>query len=218
MKVIDWINGKTKLNADTMNTFQQNINDELEDYETTTTNKINTGLKKVDDELAKLSGATGMPIGAGCDYYGVTAPSGYMFADGSAISRTNYAELFSIIGTTYGIGDGSTTFNLPDKRERVSVMYKSDSTKGTEGELFNKLGAKGGEDKHTQTLNELVNHSHNIKISTRSASGGTYKDNILQNLSDNSQELSYTSTSNGNGKAFNILQPYLVCNYIIRVK
>ena len=64
----------------------------------------------------------GLPVGSGCDYYGTTAPEGYLFADGSAVSRTEYAELFEVLGTTYGAGDGSTTFNLPDKRERVSIM------------------------------------------------------------------------------------------------
>src|SRR5258708_8105207 len=58
-----------------------------------------------------------MPIGAGCDYWGSTVPNGsFKFADGSALSRTTYAALFAIIGTTFGAGDGSTTFNLPDKR------------------------------------------------------------------------------------------------------
>ena len=63
------------------------------------------------------------PIGSGMDYYGTEAPTNYMFADGTAISRIEYSELFSVIGTTYGAGDGSTTFNLPDKRERVTAMY-----------------------------------------------------------------------------------------------
>lgn len=62
-----------------------------------------------------------LPIGAGCDYYGATAPVGFMFADGSAISRIKYEQLFKIIGTIYGAGDGKTTFNLPDKRNRVSI-------------------------------------------------------------------------------------------------
>ncbi len=64
------------------------------------------------------------PIGSGMDYFGTEAPNNYMFADGRELSRTEYAELFAVIGTTYGAGDGSTTFNLPDKRMRVSVMYK----------------------------------------------------------------------------------------------
>lgn len=65
------------------------------------------------------SGASGMdptPIGSIVSFAGATAPSGYLLCDGSAVSRTSYASLFAVIGTTYGSGDGSTTFNLPDLR------------------------------------------------------------------------------------------------------
>lgn len=63
----------------------------------------------------------GVPIGAQMAYGGATAPNGWLLCYGQAISRTTYALLFAIISTTYGIGDGSSTFNLPDKRGRVSV-------------------------------------------------------------------------------------------------
>ena len=85
----------------------------------------------IKERLSGSSGGDGLPIGSGMDYFGTTAPSGYMFADGSAISRTKYAELFAIIGTTYGAGDGSTTFNLPDKREAVTIMKSASDTLGT---------------------------------------------------------------------------------------
>ena len=85
----------------------------------------------IKEKLSGSSGGDGLPIGSGMDYFGTTAPSGYMFADGSAISRTQYAELFAIIGTTYGAGDGSTTFNLPDKREAVTIMKSASDTLGT---------------------------------------------------------------------------------------
>jgi len=57
-----------------------------------------------------------LPAGTMVMYGGSTAPSGWLLADGSAVSRTTYAALFAAIGTTYGVGDGSTTFNLPDFR------------------------------------------------------------------------------------------------------
>ena len=162
-----------------------------------------------------------LPIGAGCDYYGTTAPTNYMFADGSAISRTEYAELFTIIGTTYGSGDGSTTFNLPDKRERVSVMYKEESINGTTGATLGILGAKGGEFKHTQTISEMATHGHSDILVTGipvgiNASGGTSAISVSGNQSGNLGNL-YTGAT-GNSTPMNIMQPYLVCNYIIRVK
>ncbi|MGS2725955.1 phage tail protein [Psychroserpens sp. BH13MA-6] len=58
----------------------------------------------------------GVPIGAVFAFPSATLPMGYLSCDGSAVSRTTYAELFAVIGTTYGNGDGSTTFNLPDYR------------------------------------------------------------------------------------------------------
>lgn len=168
-----------------------------------------------------------LPIGAGCDYYGTTAPTNYMFADGSAISRTEYAELFTIIGTTYGEGDGSTTFNLPDKRERVSVMYKENSENGTSGATLGIMGAKGGEFKHSQTTSEMPSHLHQLPSNALTV----YHDQSQMNLGTSETSVSRiidminqgitqdTTTENtGSGNAMNIMQPYLVCNYIIRVK
>lgn len=61
------------------------------------------------------------PPGVVVPYAGASAPTGWLLCDGSAVSRTTYAALFSAIGTQYGVGDGSTTFNLPDIRGRVPV-------------------------------------------------------------------------------------------------
>lgn len=71
-----------------------------------------------------------VPVGTVLDYAGSAVPSGYLECDGSAVSRTAYPALFASIGTTWGAGDGSTTFNIPDLRGRVAVgrtIYKADS-------------------------------------------------------------------------------------------
>lgn len=60
-----------------------------------------------------------LPAGLTIPFAGGTVPSGWLLADGTAVSRTTYLRLFTAIGTTYGVGDGSTTFNLPDGRGRV---------------------------------------------------------------------------------------------------
>lgn len=62
-----------------------------------------------------------IPTGAVFPFAGITAPEGFLFCDGSAVSRTTYSKLLGVIGETYGSGDGSTTFNLPDYRETVLV-------------------------------------------------------------------------------------------------
>src|SRR3954470_17860810 len=72
--------------------------------------------------LQNMTNPYSIPLAAGMDYWGTTAPNtSYALAFGQAISRATYSTLFNIVGATYGAGDGSTTFNLPDKRGRVSA-------------------------------------------------------------------------------------------------
>jgi microcystin-dependent protein len=84
---------------------------------------INTSSK----ELKRWTGTSfvtllsGTPSGVISSFGGLVAPTGWSICDGSAISRTTFSDLFSVIGTAYGIGDGSTTFNLPDIRGRIPV-------------------------------------------------------------------------------------------------
>lgn len=68
------------------------------------------------------------PPGLVESYAGTTAPTGYLLCDGSAVSRTTYATLFNVIGTTFGIGDGSTTFNVPDMRGRYPFGVATSGT------------------------------------------------------------------------------------------
>lgn len=93
-----------------------------------------------------------MDIGCIYMYGGSVAPSKFLLCDGSAISRTTYSELFSVIGTTYGVGDGSTTFNLPLMEGRAVI-----GVSGTHA-----LGTTGGAESVTLTEQELPTHSHTI--------------------------------------------------------
>lgn len=74
-----------------------------------------------------------------------TAPSGWLLCDGTAISRTTYSRLFTAIGTTFGVGDGSTTFNLPDFRQRFALGQAVSGTGST-------LGGTGGNIDHLHTV------------------------------------------------------------------
>src|SRR5437899_2344559 len=97
-----------------------------------------------------------VPTGLVLPFAGSAAPTGWALCDGSAISRTTFSRAFAALGTTYGVGDGSTTFNLPDLRGRA-VFGKDDMggsaanriTNGGSGITGTTLGAAGGTETHT---------------------------------------------------------------------
>lgn len=168
-----------------------------------------------------LTGNLGaVPIGAGSDFWGTSAPTGWLFAYGQAISRTTYSALFSALGTTYGSGDGSTTFNLPDKRGRasfgkddmggVSADRLTDST--TQGINGDVLGDTGGEQAHTMTQSELVAHTHTWTGYT--SFQASLNDSPRNGVTPGSGS-SITTSSTGSTTPFNVLPPGIVCNYII---
>lgn len=106
-----------------------------------------------DDHEQRISDAlTGesVQIGSVINFGFSPIPSAYLFCDGSAVSRTTYAALFATIGLQYGIGDGSTTFNLPDRRGRVGV--------GVGGVYLR--GDKAGTETHILTTSQIPAHTH----------------------------------------------------------
>ena len=96
--------------------------------------------------LGKIKGETGTttPVGTILPWSNATAPTGFLKCDGTAVSRTTYAALFEVVGTTYGVGDGSTTFNLPDLASRTMVAANTSTS----------VGDTGGLNKVTPTLNQ----------------------------------------------------------------
>jgi microcystin-dependent protein len=91
------------------------------------------------------------PTGAMMLWQTATAPSGWLICNGAAVSRATYADLFSVIGTTNGAGDGSTTFNLPDFRDRLPI--------GLGASIATSLGATGGAATRTISQANLPNYS-----------------------------------------------------------
>jgi microcystin-dependent protein len=155
------------------------------------------------------------PVGVVTAFAGSSAPAGYLLCDGAAVSRTTYSALFAIIGTTYGAGNGSTTFNIPDLTGRIPV--------GKNSATFSTLGAKGGEENHTMTINEMPAHKHSTSINSAVEYGsiggyaaggqsmyfGTDRPGTTTNWNTAMQ-------NTGGGAAFNVIQPYTVLNYIIK--
>lgn len=158
------------------------------------------------------------PTGAIVQFAGSTAPTGYLLCDGSAISRTTYATLFTAISTTYGVGNGSTTFNLPNLKGKVPVGYSSTETE------FDTLGETGGANTHILSAAELPSHAHTVTQNyTRFATTGNtvptvdstiYLSSVGTAFDNTNREV--TSSGVGSGNAHNNLQPYIVLNYIIK--
>ena len=128
-------------------------------------NGNNTGWNAAGTTSAGLIlGGGQCPTGTIVEYAGSVLPSGWLWCDGSAVSRATYANLFTAISTAWGSGDGSTTFNLPDKRGIVTAGTQSFGVNGTVGSSDRQLGATVntvvGERNHQLTVPELPAHTH----------------------------------------------------------
>lgn len=125
----------------------------------------NVGTGSNDSDVATVAqvSAVGVPVGTVIDFAGPIAPAGYLFCAGQAISRETYADLFIQIGVYYGPGDGSTTFNIPDCRGRVSAGQ--DNMNGVAAGRLTEfaatsVGAVGGVDKVILTEGQIPSHTH----------------------------------------------------------
>lgn len=156
-----------------------------------------------------ISFSDGIPAGVIMAWGASSAPANWLICDGSAISRSTYASLFNAIGTSYGVGDGSTTFNLPDLRGRVIV--------GKNGATFGTLGATGGSETHTHGSSSMIARWFNLYYQNRTADSWTATNSHSASIPGASS----SSTTNGiaiggNTDSGSSIQPYQVANYIIK--
>lgn len=177
--------------------------------------------------------ANRVPIGTEFLWGGTTAPTGYLLLYGQAVSRTTYATLFGVYSTTYGPGDGSTTFNVPDYRGR-SPFGKDDMGGASAGRLAiqidgDALGAVGGAEQVTLTTAQLAAHSHGI---TDTGHAHMYHDSPnyagtqpggnlgfardTQSINTGSATTGITVNNAGGGDPHSNLPPAIIRNFIVR--
>jgi|SRR6185503_7768692 len=185
--------------------------------------------------------AYNVPLGSSLEFWGATAPnSSFALMYGQAISRTTYSTLFTMFSTNYGVGDGSSTFNIPDVRGRVTAgkddMGGSAASRLTStyfGTSAATLGAVGGAESHTLTAGESAVLSYSTSFSVLPSQYGPTT--ILQNVASTSGISVWASptsttttqllasggtlgtTANAGGNPHKNIQPTIICNRILRL-
>jgi len=168
-----------------------------------------------------IPAAVSTPAGVISMFAGSAAPSGYLLCDGTASgNRTTHAALFAVIGTLYGAGDASTTFNVPDLRGRVGVglddmggAAASRVTNGVSGIVGTTLGAAGGSQSHTLLTAEIPAHVHAVNNWT---TGGGLSSTVAAREVDKLSAATEDTLSTGGGGAHRNMQPSMMLNYIIK--
>lgn len=191
--------------------------------------------------LSLWAGMTGVML----PFAGNTPPAHGLMCYGQAVSRTTFSELFKVIGTTYGAGNGTTTFNVPDCRGRT--LAGKDNMGGTAagrittaGAGFDgtALGAAGGVQEHTLTAAQMPSHTHTVTLASagghthgipaRGSDGSATNDTTTLMYGTTKTESTFTSmatagahthtataASQGSGNAHTNTQPTIITNYII---
>ena len=177
-----YVNGQLALKADKSDTYTKEEIDEKLDNPT-------------------ITGDT-LPVGSVIEWTGTQTPQNWLLCDGREVSRTTYSELFAAIGTVWGAGDGSTSFNIPDYRDKFVL--------GAGGEVD--LAETGGEKEVTLTVDQIPPHTHQAQVSS---TGGS--DETITRGTSKALWCSLIS-STGGGQSHNNMPPYVGTYYIIKAK
>jgi len=169
-----------------------------------------TGSVIFQDSSAIHTAPKDLPAGILLPYAGNIPPEGWLLCAGQEVSREAYPNLFTVIGESYGIGDGGATFNLPDLRGRIPMGLdnmagiSADRVANTEADS---LGGNAGEEMHQLSFDELPSRNSYISHGTggQGDSGGSFS--YVSNV---------TTDTVGNDQPHNNMPPYLSLNYIIK--
>lgn len=148
-----------------------------------------------------------LPAGTKIDTFCTSPPEGFLRCDGSAVSRTTYLDLFNAIGVTYGVGNGTTTFTLPNCNDRFPLGL---------GTTYSGLGMTGGESTHKLTPAEMPSHIHSITPpNCASQPNGGYT--VSGNDSIGTEPInSYNSDSAGGDGTHNNMPPFITSMVCIK--
>ena len=150
-----------------------------------------------------------IPAGVIMDFGGAAAPAGYLLCNGAAVSRATYAALFAAIGTTFGVGDGATTFNVPDRRGRATIGAGTGA-----GLTARTVGQIGGAETHVLSTAEMPSHTHSMP--TRSVGPGTSTIEVDSAALSGGTTGTVPTNATGSGNAHENMQPFLVATAIIK--
>ena len=182
---------------------------------------------KYDFDGANLTGIEGTATGTILPWSAASLPSGFLECDGTAVSRTTYSALFAIVGTTYGAGDGSTTFNTPDLADNTPVGKSGTkalgSTGGANTVAVTATGNVGGSTANaTLSTAQLASHTHggfSNGLNANNGSGppfGVIKNTTNAAGSGTGHSHNMSATFSGNSANPSVLQPYIALIYIIK--
>ena len=198
---------------------------------------------KYDFSGANLTGIEGIPTATIVPWSSSSVPTGFLECDGAAVSRSTYSALFAIVGTTYGAGDGASTFNLPDLQDNVAVGKSGTKALASTGGAntvssggavsTNISGTVGGSTANaTLSTGQLASHSHSFtRLSNATNPGSNIPANqtgptTQQNVNNTgsgtghshnmSATFSWPASSTFSGTATSVVQPYIAIIYIIK--
>ena len=181
---------------------------------------------KYDFDGANLTGIEGIPTATIVPWSAAALPSGFLECNGTDVSRTTYSALFGIIGTTYGAGDGSTTFAVPDLQDNTPVGKSGTKALASTGgaNTATSTGNVGGSTANaTLSTAQLASHSHsggatgNIGVARNPVPGYSPAAGSSNTGSTGSGSgHSHNMSANFSGDATSVLQPYLTLMYVIK--
>lgn len=174
---------------------------------------------------ASLTGIEGIPTGTITTWSDSSLPSGFLECDGSNVSRTTYSALFAIIGTTYGAGDGSTTFGLPDLQDNVAVGKSNSKALASTGgaNTVTSTGNIGGSTANaTLSEGQLASHDHSFSVNAGGGNSTVVSRNLGNVGNTNTANAgsgsghSHNMSANFSGDATSVVQPYVALIYVIK--